>query len=191
MAEMQNLNFNITANTSGLDRATNSVDRFGRSVRGSMNQATTSSRNTTREFGACTRAANNMGSAFGKIARVMGTAFVISKIVNFSKSCVQLGSDLAEVQNVVDVTFGTLNTRINEFAQNAATQFGLSETMAKQFTGTMGAMFKSMGLTTDQAADMSMTLSGLAGDMASFYNISQEEAFTKIRAGISGEVKRY
>ena len=128
-------------------------------------------------------------SAFSKIGKAVGLALSVGAIIKFGASCIQLGSDLAEVQNVVDVTFGEMSGTINEFARNAITQFGLSETSAKQYTSTMGAMLKSMGFTTSAAADMSMEMTGLAADMASFYNLDSEEAFNKIRAGISGETE--
>ena len=127
--------------------------------------------------------------AFSAIGKVAAAAFSVAAIVKFSKSCIDLGSDLAEVQNVVDVTFGNLNETINQFAKNAIAQFGLSETSAKQFSSTIGAMLKSMGFTTDAAAEMSMKITGLAADMASFYNLDAAEAFAKIRSGISGETE--
>ena len=130
-----------------------------------------------------------ISGALKKIASLMAGVFVTGKLVQFGKEAVALGSDLSEVQNVVDVTFGNLNQEINNFASNAIEQFGLSETAAKQYTSTMGAMLKSMGFTTREAADMSMTMTGLAADMASFYNLNAEDAFYKIRAGISGETE--
>lgn len=132
---------------------------------------------------------NKIKSAFGKIGKAIGLALSATAIISFGKNCVELGSDLAEVQNVVDVTFGSMSETINQFARNAITQFGLSETSAKQYTSTMGAMLKSMGFTTQAAADMSMEITGLAADMASFYNLDSETAFEKIRSGISGETE--
>lgn len=128
-------------------------------------------------------------SAFSKIGKVVGIALSVTAIISFGKSCIELGSALSEVQNVVDVTFGAMSETVNEFARNAIEQFGLSETSAKQYTSTMGAMLKSMGFTTQAAADMSMNMTGLAADMASFYNLDSSEAFAKIRAGISGETE--
>ncbi|MFR5151604.1 MAG: hypothetical protein ACLTER_20680 [Ruminococcus sp.] len=63
-------------------------------------------------------------------------AFAVKKLTDFGKSCLELGSDLAEVQNVVDVTFPNMTAQVDKFAKSAAQSFGLSETMAKQFTGT-------------------------------------------------------
>ena len=102
---------------------------------------------------------------------------------------VKLASDLTEVQNVVDVTFGKNADTINTWAKNAATSFGISELQAKKFNGTMGAMLKSMGLSDDAVLDMSTSMTGLAGDFASFYYLPIEEAFQKIRSGISGETE--
>ena len=128
-------------------------------------------------------------SAFGKIGKAIGLALSVTAIISFGKSCIQLGSDLAEVQNVVDVTFGAMSETINRFARDALEEFGLSETSAKKYTSTMGAMLKSMGFTTQAAAEMSMEMTGLAADMASFYNLDSQAAFDKIRAGISGETE--
>ena len=128
-------------------------------------------------------------TAFSKIGKIIGAALSVAALVRFGKSCIELGSALAEVQNVVDVTFGDMAEDINQFAREATTQFGLSETTAKKFTSTLGAMLKSMKFTTKEAAEMSKTMTGLAADMASFYNLEAEEAFQKIRAGISGETE--
>nr|DAU31641.1 MAG TPA: minor tail protein [Caudoviricetes sp.] len=124
-----------------------------------------------------------------KAGKMLAAAFTVKKIVDFGKECIELGSDLAEVQNVVDVVFPRMNKQIDEFAKNAAAQFGLSETMAKKFTGTFGAMSKAFGFGEKQAYDMSTTLTGLAGDVASFYNISQDEAYTKLKSVFTGETE--
>ena len=102
---------------------------------------------------------------------------------------IELASALEEVQNVVDVTFGDGASDVDRWAQAAKNAFGMSELKAKQYTGTMGAMLKSMGLADDRIVTMSENLVGLAGDMASFYNLDHETAFEKIRSGISGETE--
>ena len=87
-------------------------------------------------------------SSLAKKAGVaLAAAFSVKKLVDFGKECIELGSDLAEVQNVVDVTFPSMTARVDKFAKSAMTSFGLSETMAKQYTGTFGAMAKAFGFT--------------------------------------------
>ncbi|WP_353933924.1 phage tail protein, partial [uncultured Clostridium sp.] len=132
------------------------------------------------------RGITNIASKAGK---VLAGAFAIKKITEFTSACLDLGSDLAEVQNVVDVTFSKMNEQVNNFAQNAVFQFGLSETMAKKYTGTFGAMAKAFGFAENEAYAMSTTLTGLAGDVASFYNITQDEAYTKLKSVFSGETE--
>lgn len=124
-----------------------------------------------------------------KAAKVLAGAFAVKKLVDFGKECVELGSDLSEVQNVVDVTFPRMSKQVDDFAHKAAKSFGLSETMAKRYTGTFGAMSKAFGFSEKAAYDMSTTLTGLAGDVASFYNISQDEAYTKLKSVFTGETE--
>lgn len=132
---------------------------------------------------------NGLGSAVKKIGLLIGGAFAVGKLAQFGKECVELGSDLAEVQNVVDVTFTTMSDKVNEFAKNAMTSAGLSETMAKRYVGTFGAMSKSFGFSEQQAYDMSTALTQLAGDVASFYNISQDLAYIKLKSVFTGETE--
>lgn len=132
---------------------------------------------------------NGLGSVVKKIGVLIGGAFAVGKLVQFGKECVELGSDLAEVQNVVDVTFTTMSDKVNEFAKNAMTSAGLSETMAKRYVGTFGAMSKSFGFSEAQAYDMSTALTQLTGDVASFYNISQDLAYIKLKSVFTGETE--
>lgn len=132
---------------------------------------------------------NGLGSVVKKIGILIGGAFAIGKLAQFGKECVELGSNLTEVQNVVDVTFTTMSDKVNEFAKNAMTSAGLSEKMAKRYVGTFGAMSKSFGFSEAQAYDMSTALTQLTGDVASFYNISQDEAYTKLKSVFTGETE--
>ena len=130
-----------------------------------------------------------IGQTGKRIAKTVAAAFTVKEIFDFSKECLEVGSDLAEVQNVVDVTFPKMAKRIDEFAKSAAGNFGLSETMAKQYAGTFGSMAEAFGFTEKQAYDMGTTLTGLAGDVASFYNLSQDLAYTKLKSVFSGETE--
>ena len=123
--------------------------------------------------------------------KTMATAATATTVAlgGIGAKCVSIASDLDEVQNVVDVTFGDGASKIEEWSKKMSNSFGIGELQAKQFAGTLGAMTKSMGLTDEAVYDMSTNLTQLAGDMASFYNLDTEEAFNKIRSGISGETE--
>lgn len=107
----------------------------------------------------------------------------------FGIKAIDTASDLQEVQNVVDTTFESNAEIINQWAKEAPEAIGMSELAYKQYAGTMGAMLKSMGMTSEQTKNMSGNIVDLAGDMASFYNLDHEVAFEKIRSGISGETE--
>lgn len=125
-------------------------------------------------------------TAFGKLAVAV---YAARMVYTFGKACVEAASDLTEVQNVVDVTFGASAKKIEDFAATATASFGLTETAAKKYTGYLGAMLKSSGFAEDSAADMSIELTKLAADMASFYNLDYDEAYEKIESGMAGLVK--
>ncbi len=139
--------------------------------------------------GQANTASTKISSSFKKVGAALAATFSTAAIVSFGKSCIKLGSDLAEVQNVVDVTFTSMSNSVNEWAKNATKSYGLSETMAKKYVGLYGTMSRQYGFTEKQAYDMSTTLAGLAGDVASYYNITQDEAYTKLKAVFSGETE--
>lgn len=120
--------------------------------------------------------------SIGKFAGGLG-------LLEIGKQSIELASNLAEVQNVVDVTFGGSADTINNWSKSALKSFGLSELQAKKFNGTMGALIKSSGISGDKMVEMSTNLTGLSADFASFYNLDSAEAFDKIKSGISGETE--
>lgn len=130
-----------------------------------------------------------MKKSFGGLGKVVASVLGVGAIVAFAKSCIDLGSDLAEVQNVVDVSFGKMSGAVDAFAKNAITQFGLSELTAKRYMGTYGAMAKAFGVTGEAGYQMSAAITGLTGDVASFYNLSTDEAYTKLKSIFTGETE--
>lgn len=130
-----------------------------------------------------------ISQSWKKVGAVVASVLSIGAIAAFGKSCIDLGSNLTEVQNVVDVTFGSISGRVDAFAKDAAKSFGLSETMAKKYMGTYGAMAKSFGIAGNAGYEMSAAITGLTGDVASFYNLSQDEAYTKLKSIFTGETE--
>jgi hypothetical protein len=167
-----------------------STARVKKHIRGIGNQSKKTSDDMQREFSTgFSNVASSASSKLKGIALLIGSAFAVGKLIQFGKESIELGSDLAEVQNVVDVTFTTMSDKVNEFAKNAMTSAGLSETMAKRYVGTFGAMSKSFGFSESQAYDMSTALTQLTGDVASFYNISQDLAYIKLKSVFTGETE--
>ncbi len=129
-----------------------------------------------------------ISDAISKLAGYLKEA--VGAFKDFAMEGIELASDLTEVQNVVDVTFGE-NSAVYDWADTVSEnseKFGLAKLSAEQYAGTMGAILKSSGI-NDGLEEMSMRIAELAGDMASFYNLNSDTAFEKIRSGISGETE--
>ena len=170
-----------------MDKMGTSAKKTGTTVSDSFNKMDTSG--ASRKVNLLGRQFEGLGTIVKRIGFLVGSAFAVGKLIQFGKESIELGSNLAEVQNVVDVTFTTMSDKVNEFAKNAMTSAGLSETMAKQYVGTFGAMSKSFGFSEAQAYDMSTALTQLTGDVASFYNISQDLAYIKLKSVFTGETE--
>ncbi len=143
--------------------------------------------NTKVDTGEAKNNINSLGSTVKKLGGIIASAFAITKLVQFGKSAINLASDLQEAQNVVDVAFGSMSDKANAFAQSALKNYGLAELSAKKYSSTFMSMAKGMGLATDDATNMSLALTGLVGDVSSFYNIEQDLAATKLKGIFTGE----
>ena len=132
---------------------------------------------------------SSVKSIFSKLAITAGVAFSVRGIVNFAKSSIELASDLEEVQNVVDVAFGDMSGKMEEFADKAIEMYGISELAAKKTGSTFMAMAKGMQIPTDVASDMSIALTGLSADMASFHNEEQSVTETALHSVFTGETE--
>ena len=141
-------------------------------------------------------AAQNITSQSSKIksavssikSAIVGLA-IGTGLYRLGKEAIQTASDITEVQNVVDVAFGEMAWKAEQFAKSALESFGMSELSAKKTASTYMAMASGMGLGADKASDMAITMAGLTGDVASFFNISQELAATKLKSVFTGETE--
>ena len=136
---------------------------------------------TTKSFGI-------MSVAIGNIFADMATR-AVAGIGNFVKDSINKGSEIAELQNVVDSVFTTMADKVEDFSQRALSEFGLTEAQSKKMVGTYGAMSKAFGYTEQQAFDMSAALTGLTADVASFYNLDHDVAYTKLKSVFTGETE--
>lgn len=158
-----------------LEGTTQTTKRFQNELKHTQNSINDMKKNVVGGFGSIAKGALTLAGGVG--------------FIEIAKQSVELASSLTEVQNVVDVTFGKGAQQINSWSKTALNSFGLSELQAKKFTGTLGALMKSSGLSGDHIVTMSEKMAGLSADFASFYNLPIEEAFEKIKSGISGETE--
>jgi hypothetical protein len=127
---------------------------------------------------------NSMSMVTSAAMLAMGAAMVTT-----GKKMFDLASAAIEVDNLFKESMGNMTGYAQDFATDMATSLGISETNIKRFVGTFNVMLNSMGMLPGISYQMSTTLTKLAYDMASFYNLDSTEAFAKLRSGISGEIE--
>lgn len=128
-------------------------------------------------------------SAISGIKSALVGLAVGTGLLKLGKEALQVASDLTEVQNIVDVAFGSMAWKAEKFSKTALEAFGMSELSAKKTSGTYMTMAKSAGINENAASDMAVTLAGLTGDVASFYNISQNLADVRLKSVFTGETE--
>ena len=102
---------------------------------------------------------------------------------------VKMASDFEESLNKVDVAFGGSSQVIKDFAKTTLDSFGIAEGTALDMAALFGDMATSMGLPQKAAAEMSKSLVGLSGDLASFKNIDIKQATTALNGVFTGETE--
>lgn len=156
--------------------------------------------NTTKEISTATagwekttdEASDNMFSslsgAFTKLAASAAFVKIANTLGQLGMESINVASDIEEVQNVVDVTFGEDGAKkIESWSKTVGKMFGMTELQAKQYAGYIGAMLKTSGIDESEVADMSMKLAEISADLASFYNLSFDEAYQKVFSGLAGQ----
>ena len=117
------------------------------------------------------------------------TVGVTTPLALASKSMVDAASDFDENLNKIDVAFGNSASEVKAWADTATESFGLSMNQALEATSLFGDMATSMGISQGEAASMSTSLAGLAGDLASFKNIGIDQAMTALNGVFTGETE--
>lgn len=130
----------------------------------------------------------NAGRKISDVGKTM-TLGLTAPIAAAGVAMFKLASDMSESVNKVDVAFGDNATAIKDWSATTLASFGIAKGTALDMAAGFGDMATSMGFGTAGAAEMSTSLVGLAGDMASFKNIGIGEATTALTAIFTGETE--
>ncbi len=161
-------------------------------ARESLGQLELGSKETREELEKLNKAGTSLQSSFGGLKSLfagLGTAYIGKKLIDIGKSSVQMAMDVVESESLFETSMGSMAGAAREWSEQLSESLGLNAYELRQNVGVMYNMTKSMGIAGDTAYDLSTSLVLLAQDMASFYNMDTEEAFVKLRAGITGETE--
>jgi hypothetical protein len=131
---------------------------------------------------------NGLRASIARNSSLIKTGLVIGVVAGLAKS-VQAAADLGEAQNKANVVFGKSIGLVNKFAATASTGVGLAKAEVLSAAGAFGSMFDSARIAERQSAQMSVTMSQLAGDMASFNNEDPTDMLERLRSGLAGEAE--
>jgi hypothetical protein len=139
-----------------------------------------------------TNSVNKTSSVAQGIKTIIGGYLGIQglrRAFDWTKDAVKSGADLAEINHIVEETFGKDANAIKAWATTAMDQYGIAENEAKHYAGTLSAMFQASGVNRNATAKMATDLVGIAGDLSSFYNIDTAVAYEKVQAAMAGMVR--
>lgn len=197
---------NIINMTNALARLARTGASSGKAANSLSTSFTNLSRTSKNTIGSLNRIQSSFKGLFKSILPILG----IRQLFNWGKEAIELSSDLTEVQNVVDVTFGDMSYKVEEFAKNSVEQFGMSELSLKQYASRFQAMGSAMGINkslisssnkylneqtngyiglSDSMSDVSLNLTKLTADMASFYNMEQADVAEDLESIFTGQTR--
>jgi len=141
-----------------------------------------------KKFAEVSKSIEKIGKKMSDIGRTM-TVAVTAPLIAAAGFAIKMASDFEESLNKVNVAFKGSAEEVENFTKTTLTQFGISQGSALEMASLFGDMATGMGLVPDQAANMSSSLVGLAGDLASFKNIGIEQAQTALASIFTGETE--
>ena len=210
----------VMTTLSNAPRVSNNIIQMTNALANLSQQGTkvgSASRSLVTGFSNTTKSIKSTRSGFRGLASTIGkfyaTYWMVMRAVGKIGSAVDLASQLTEVQNVVDTTFGDMASKVDDFTKTSIQDFGMSELTVKQISSRFQALGTSIGIsseqvangtavankalmsqnntlykTTDSMADMSLNLTRLAGDMASFYDVDQADVAKSLQSIFSGTI---
>lgn len=210
----------VMTTLSNAPRVSNNIIQMTNALANLSQQGTkvgSASRSLVTGFSNTTKSIKSTRSGFRGLASTIGkfyaTYWMVMRAVGKIGSAVDLASQLTEVQNVVDTTFGDMARKVDDFTKTSIQDFGMSELTVKQISSRFQALGTSIGIsseqvangtavankalmsqnntlykTTDSMADMSLNLTRLAGDMASFYDVDQADVAKSLQSIFSGTI---
>lgn len=193
-----------------LIQMTEALAKLGRTGASSGRAATSLGKALDSYTASTNRASKGSFSLSVAIGKVYAAYWLLFRAFGKTKDAIDISSQLTEVQNVVDVTFGNMSRKVEDFAKTSIEQFGMSELSLKQYASRFQAMGSAMGISgssigsansflnkqtsgyvglSNSMADVSLNLTKLTADMASFYNVEQSAVAEDLASVFTGQTR--
>lgn len=125
-------------------------------------------------------------SVIRAVATVASTFYKVGQGIAY---CVDQSNRYIENINLADTSLGQYAATAHEYADAVKAALGINSGEFLKNQGTFMTMAQGMGVAANNAYTMSKGLTQLSYDLASFFNITNDEAFEKVRSGLAGEIE--
>ena len=168
---------------------TNALAKLSRTGASSGKAATSLSKSLDTYSKSAKSAKSHSFSLASAIGKMYATYWALFRLFGKLGDAIDISSKLTEVQNVVDVTFGKYSQMVENLASTSIADFGMSELTVKKVASNFQAMGSAMGIARGEMANMSVELTKLTADMASFYNVEQDAVAEDLASIFTGETR--
>lgn len=177
---------NVSAN---IIRMTEALANLAKTGASSGRAATSLGKSLNIFSGSANKAKSSSFSLAAALGKLYASYWLLFRAFSKIKDAIDISSSLTEVENVVRTTFGNYEKLIQDFSKTSIQDFGMSELTAKQVASRFQAMGTAMGFSQGKMADMSLQLTKLTADMASFYDMEQSDVAKNLQAVFTGETE--
>lgn len=177
---------NVSAN---IIRMTEALANLAKTGASSGRAATSLGKSLNIFSGSANKAKSSSFSLAAALGKLYASYWLLFRAFSKIKDAIDISSSLTEVENVVRTTFGNYEKLIQDFSKTSIQDFGMSELTAKQVASRFQAMGTAMGFSQGKMADMSLQLTKLTADMASFYDMEQSDVARNLQAVFTGETE--
>lgn len=182
--------------------ALNKFGLYGKENIGKVKQYTDAATTSTKKYENQVRESTSKSkSMFGSLGQMIKRALTLTllyqgfrKLFGFIKDGIKSAIDAPEIENLFRVALGNMSNQAADFAGKMKKYLGVDQYATKQMLGTFQNMTTSMGIGAKTAYSMSKSMTVLANDMASLYNVDPEQASENLQSALTGQgraVRKY
>ena len=132
---------------------------------------------------------DNIAAKLQKLGKSILSIAVISKIGTLISGAISEMNNYIEANNLFSVSMGSFYEEAYDWANKVNDKLGIDPAEFMKAEGIFMAMARGLGITNEQAYKLSKGMTELSYDLSSFMNIPIEEALTKMKSALAGEIE--
>ena len=132
---------------------------------------------------------DSIAAKLQKLGKSILSIGIVAKMGSFISNSIREINNYIEANNLFSVSMGSFYEEAYDWANKVNDKLGIDPAEFMKAEGTFMAMARGLGITEEQAYKLSKGMTELSYDLSSFKNIPIEEALTKMRSALAGEIE--